>query len=105
MARYKPIERGQGYFLTIYPDLIFEDHSIEKVIDKFIDDIADTNVFDDKYNNDIAGQKAISPKIKLKVIIYALSQGIESIRKVDTLLILLHRLHSPIVGFLLENMR
>ena len=90
MARYKPIERGQGYFLTIYPDLIFEDNSIEKVIDKFIDEIVDTSAFDVKYHNDIAGQKAISPKSKLKVIIYALSQGIESLRKIDKLLKLSH---------------
>jgi len=90
MARYKPIEQGQGYFITIYPEAIFDDNSIEKVIDKFIDDFADTSKFDLKYNNDTAGQRAISPKVKLKLIIYALSQGIESLRKIDRLLKLSH---------------
>lgn len=90
MARYKPIERGQGYFLQICPDLLFEENSTEKVIDKFIEEIADTSVFDSKYKNDIAGQKAISPKSKLKVLIYALSQGNDSLRQIDKLLELNH---------------
>ncbi len=103
MARYKPIERGQGYFLTIFPGLIFEDNSIEKVIDKFIDEIVDTSVFDAKYHNDIAGQKAIPPKSKLKVIIYALSQGIESLRRIDKLLKLNHPAYLLLSGGITIN--
>ncbi len=86
MAKYKPIERGQGYFLTIYPEEIFDDNSIEKVIDRFIDEYVDTKPFDKKYKNDTVGQKAIEPSAKLKVILYGLSQGIESMRKIERML-------------------
>lgn len=90
MAKYKPIERGQGYFLTIYPDAIFDDNSIEKTIDKFIDEYVDMTPFDKKYKNDKVGQKAISPSAKLKVILYGLSQGIESMRKIEKMLHINH---------------
>jgi transposase len=94
MAKYKPEEVGQGYFITIYPDEIFNDNSIEKVISRFIDTFVDTSPFDKKYKNDTVGQKAISPLAKLKVILYGLSQGIESMRKIEKML----QLHHP--GFL-----
>lgn len=90
MAKYKPSERGQGYFLTIYPEAIFDDNSIEKTIDKFIDGYVDTSPFDKKYKNDVVGQKAIAPTEKLKVILYGLSQGIESMRKIEKMLVLNH---------------
>lgn len=90
MAKYKPIERGQGYFLTIYPEEIFDDNSMEKAIDKFIDEYVDTKPFDKKYKNDTVGQKAIAPSVKLKVILYGLSQGIESMRKIEKMLNLNH---------------
>jgi len=94
MAKYKPIEKGQGYFLTIYPEAIFDENSIEKTIDKFIDEYVDTTPFDKKYKNDKVGQKAIAPSAKLKVILYGLSHGVESMRKIEKML----RLNHP--GFL-----
>jgi transposase len=90
MAKYKPIERGQGYFLTIYPEEIFDNNSLEKAIDKFINEYVDTKPFDKKYKNDTVGQKAIAPSAKLKVILYGLSQGIESMRKIEKMLNLNH---------------
>lgn len=90
MAKYKHVEKGQGYFLTICPEEIFEDNSIEKVIERFIDEYVDISPFDKKYKNDIVGQKAISPAVKLKVILYGLSQGIESMRKIEKMLQLNH---------------
>jgi len=90
MAKYKPVERGQGYFLTIYPDAIFDDTSIEKTIDKFIDEYVDLSPFDAKYKNDSVGQKAIAPSVKLKVILYGLSQGVDSMRKIERMLQLNH---------------
>jgi len=90
MAKYKLIEKGQGYFVTLYPNAIFDDNSIEKTIDKFIDDYVDLSPFDAKYKNDTVGQKAISPAVKLKVILYGLSQGVESMRKIERMLHLNH---------------
>lgn len=90
MAKYKSIEKGQGYFLSINLDSLFDDTSIEKTIDKFIDEYVDTSSFDKKYKNDKFGQKAISPSIKLKVILYGLSQGVESMRKIEKMLQLNH---------------
>lgn len=90
MAKYKPVEKGQGYFLSINPEAIFEENSIEKCISKFIDDFIDTSSFDKKYKNDYVGQKAICPSVKLKVILYGLSHGIESMRKMEKMLNLNH---------------
>lgn len=114
MARYKPIERGQGYFLIIYPDELFNDDSLEKVIDRFIDDYVSTKLFEEKSKNDEVGQKAISPLSKLKVIVYGLSQGIESMRGIERMLQMNHPGflflsggrsidHSTICKFLNEN--
>ena len=68
MARYKDIEKDQGYFVTVCPSEHFDDNSIEKVIDQFVDEHVDTILFSGKYKNDYVGQKAIHPKVKLKVI-------------------------------------
>ena len=114
MARYKPIERGQGYFLTIFPDQLFDENSIEKTIDRFVDDSISTSIFDANSKNDEVGQRAISPLLKLKVILYGFSQNIESMRNIERMMRLNHPGflflsggcivdHSTLCNFLNEN--
>ena len=86
MAKYKEREKGQGYFLTIYPEDIFDEYSFERVITKFIEENINETIFDWRYKNDQTGQKALSPLIKLKVILYAISTGVKSSHKIESLL-------------------
>ena len=90
MARYKEIEQDQGYFVTIYPSEHFDENSIERVIDNFVEEYIDTTHFDEKYKNDNVGQKAIHPKIKLKVLFYSFINGLQSTRKIENLLRMNH---------------
>ena len=86
MAKYKPVEQGQGLFITLYPDMQFEDHSLEKVINRFIDEEISMDIFDDAYANDRGGQHAIHPKSLLKVVCYAFSHGVTSSRTIEKLM-------------------
>lgn len=86
MANYKPVEKDQGYFLDIIPSDHFKEDSIEKVINRFIDEEVDFRSFSDKYNNDYVGQKAIHPSIKLKAIIYSYVNGIETSREMEAMM-------------------
>lgn len=90
MARFKDVEQDQGYFLTIYPEKHFSDDSIEKTIDRFVDEEVDIRLFEHHYKNDTVGQKAIHPKIKLKVIIYSFVNGIQSSRTMEHLMRMNH---------------
>jgi transposase len=86
MARYKPVEEGQGYFLEVFPEDQFEDNSIEKVINRFVEDHIELEPFSKKYRNDDAGQRAINPRTKLKVIFYAWVNGIKSSREIEMMM-------------------
>ncbi len=86
MARYKEIEQDQGYFLTVYPGKHFGEDSLERLIDMFVDENVDIEPFSLKHNNDDAGQKAIHPFVKLKVILYSFATGIKSSHKMEALI-------------------
>lgn len=90
MARFKDVEQDQGYFLTIYPEHHFSEDSIEKTIDRFIEEEVDISIFEHHYKNDKVGQKAINPKIKLKAIIYSFVNGIQSSRTMENLMSMNH---------------
>lgn len=90
MARFKDVEQDQGYFLTIYPENHFSENSIEKTIDRFIEEEVDIKIFEHHYKNDAIGQKAIHPKIKLKVIIYSFVNGIQSLRIMENMMRMNH---------------
>ncbi len=86
MARYKDIERDQGYFLTVYPGEHFGEDSLERLIDRYVDENVDIRPFSEKINNDALGQKAIHPYVKLKAILYSFSNGIKSSHKMENLM-------------------
>jgi transposase len=51
-------------------------------LNDLIENRIDISIFDNKYNNDFTGAKAIEPGILLKIILYCYSQGIISSRKI-----------------------
>lgn len=86
MAKYKPYDREQGYFITFVPANQFNEYSLEMVIDRFIEDNLSEEMFGWAYQNEENGRNAIHPFLKLKVLLYSLSQGITSSRKIETML-------------------
>ncbi len=86
MARYKSYDRGQGYFVNFIPSEHFDEYSLEMIIDSFIENHVPDELFHGNYSNDASGQKAIHPFLKLKVILYSFCQGIQSSRKIESML-------------------
>ena len=82
MARFKAQDsKGQSYMLSLNLDEQFSEYSIEKVISRFVEENVKEEDYEQYYKNDKKGQKAYSPKMLLKVILYGLSRG-ESMRKI-----------------------
>ena len=87
MARYKHMDigNGQGMFLTVN----LEDQLLPGTFEKMLSDLIGTKIdiseFDNNYNNDETGAKAISPAVLIKLIIYGYSRGHKSSRKISEL--------------------
>ena len=86
MPRYKAIEEGQGLFLDLHLEEQFDEYSLEKTVNRFIEKEADISSFEKNYNNASKGQSAYNPKFLLKVICFAFSKGVVSSRKIEELL-------------------
>ena len=86
MPRYKAVEEGQGLFLNLHLDEQFDEYSLEKTVNRFIEQEAEMSAFDKSYNNAKQGQAAYDPKSLLKVICFAFAKGIVSSRKIEELL-------------------
>lgn len=57
--------------------------TLEFAIHTLVETRMDTSLFDDRYTNDEAGRWAYDPKILVKVILFACSQGLISSRKIE----------------------
>lgn len=86
MPRYKAIEEGQGLFLDLHLEEQFDEYSLEKTVNRFIEKEADLSSFEKNYNNAKKGQAAYNPKSLLKVICFAFAKGVVSSRKIEELL-------------------
>lgn len=86
MARYKAYDKDQGYFVQLIPAEQFAEYSIEKVIDRFVEEKLTEDLFRWKYTNDDTGQRAIHPFIKLKVILYSYARGLHTSREIEAML-------------------
>jgi len=85
MARFKYNDRDQSHLIPVnYKEQLLPG-TIEYAIDDIVDNYMDTSVFNDKYNNDIAGAKAYPPSILLKIILFAHSKGCFTSRKIQEL--------------------
>jgi transposase len=83
MARYKEYNQSQGEFMTVS----FKDQLVpgtfEHTLNYLIDHKIDFETFDSRYRNDHTGAPAIDPRILLKLILYSLSRGFISSRKIE----------------------
>ena len=87
MARYKhsDIEDGQGVFLTVNLKEQLLPGTFEYMLNDLIGGKIDVSMFDENYNNDKTGAKAIPPAVLIKLIIYGYSKGAISSRRLDRL--------------------
>jgi|GEM_PF-1744620 len=86
MARFKPIEKGQGLFISLILEEQFDEYSPERVVGKFVDDSLKLDELHEQYRNDEAGQKAYHPKSLFKVILFAFARGEKTTRQIEYLL-------------------
>lgn len=83
MARYKHYDYNQMLLLPVcLPDQI-KSGSFEWAIHTLIESVVDLEQFANKYRNDETGRKAYDPKLLLKVILLAYSQGTTGSRRIE----------------------
>lgn len=57
--------------------------TLEYAIHHIIEQRLDMSIFDERYNNDATGRKAINPKLLIKVVLYGYSRGMLSSRTLE----------------------
>lgn len=83
MARYRQTDKYQdNVFLPITLSEQIITGTIAATIQHMIDIKIDMTCFDEKTNNDITGRPAYNPRILLKLILFAYSNGINSSRRI-----------------------
>lgn len=82
MAKYKPVNYGQGQFIPVFFDKQILPGTFEYALNNLIDTRIDTSVFDERYANDDTGAPAYDPRVLLKIVLFAYSRGITTSRKI-----------------------
>ena len=83
MARYKDYSYDQGKFIPVSFEKQILPGTFEYTLNHLIEHELDLSYFDDRFKNDDTGAPAYSPKLLLKIILYAYSRGITSSRKIE----------------------
>ena len=83
MAKYKPTNEDQMVMLPISLQNQLVPGTLEHTINRLVDENIDLSVFDERYNNDETGARAIHPKILLKVILLGYAKGMISSRQIE----------------------
>jgi len=83
MARYKDYNYDQGKFIPVSFEKQILPGTFEYTLNHLIEHELDLSCFDGRFSNDETGAPAYSPKLLLKIILYAYSRGITSSRKIE----------------------
>ena len=83
MAKYKPSNDDQMVMLPISLQDQLVPGTLEHTIHRLVDEHIDLSVFDERYNNDETGARAIHPRILLKVILLGYAKGMISSRQIE----------------------
>lgn len=83
MARYKQTDYDQLRMIPLSLENQLEPGTLEYAIHYIIEERFDLSIFDERYNNDDTGRKAIDPKVLLKVILFGYSRGMFSTRPIE----------------------
>jgi transposase len=83
MAKYKPYNYDQMVMLPINLKEQLEPGTLEYAIHELVEKKIDTSIFEERFQNDETGAPAFSPKILLKIILFAYSRGITGSRPIE----------------------
>jgi transposase len=83
MAKFKPCNYDQMVMLPISLENQLVPGSLEHTINELVEEHIELSVFDERYSNDDTGASAIHPKVLLKIILFAYSQGMISSRQME----------------------
>ena len=83
MAKYKPYNYDQMVMLPINLKEQLEPGTLEYAIHELVEKKIDTSIFEEHFQNDETGAPAFSPKILLKIILFAYSRGMTGSRPIE----------------------
>jgi transposase len=83
MARFKPYDYSQGLMVPVNLEEQIEPGTFEYALHHLIEARYDDSFLADEFKNDETGRPAYPPKLMLKAILFAYSQGILSSRKIE----------------------
>ena len=83
MARYKPYDYNQMNMIPVSLENQLIPDTLEYAVHHIIEDHLDLGIFNERYNNDETGRKAIDPKVLLKIILFGYSRGLISSRRLE----------------------
>ena len=82
MARYKPQDRNSLLLPVVLSEQILPG-SFAFALDYLVDNELDLNPLDDRFKNDEVGASAYEPRVMLKIVLLAFSQGLISSRSIE----------------------
>ena len=82
MPRYKPQERNSLMLPVVLSEQI-EPGSFAFALDYLVEHELDFSALDARFNNDEVGASAYDPRVMLKVVLLAYSQGLISSRAIE----------------------
>jgi transposase len=83
MAKYKPYNYSQSELVALSLEEQLVPGTLEFAIHHIIENRFDISCFNDRFSNDKTGQRAINPRILLKIVLLAYSRGIVSSRRIE----------------------
>ena len=83
MPRYKPTNLGQDAFVPLCFEKQILPGTFEHALNHLLEHKVDLAAFDAHYANDAAGACAYSPKILLKIVLFADARGIIGSRRIE----------------------
>jgi len=83
MANYRHYDYKQLVFAPISLAEQLMPGTLEYAIHHIVEERLDMSIFDERYNNDATGRKAINPKLLIKVVLYGYSRGMLSSRTLE----------------------
>lgn len=83
MARFKPYDYSQGFMVPVNLEDQIQPGTFEYALHHLIEARYDESFLAEDFSNDDTGRPAYPPKLLLKAILFAYSQGILSSRKIE----------------------
>ncbi len=90
MANYKEYNQEQLTMIQFDPEIHFAEGSFVRYVNDYFEENVDIKVFASKRKNDFGGAGAFNPIMLLKIIFYAFSQGIYSMRELSEKYLMRH---------------